>query len=69
MPTWPLHDLAKVFIVDMRKKPEAIGRVQSRDRKEETELGQQTRQGQGYLLEKGEGHRLERAENSWRRAE
>lgn len=51
MPTWPLHDLVKVFTVDMRKKPEATGRVQSRDRKE-TDLGRQTSQGQGYLLER-----------------
>jgi hypothetical protein len=47
----------------MRKKPEATGRVQSRDRKE-TDLGRQTSQGQGYLLERGEEQGLGRTENS-----
>lgn len=38
--TWPLHGMAKVFIVDMREReqPEAAGGAQQ---KEQTERGQQ----------------------------
>lgn len=50
---------AKVFIVDVRENsqmPEAPGRVQSRENKQETEHGQQTGLRQGYL-EGGEDSR------------